>query len=535
MPVSVALSFPAGRFHATPWGHYVNEALPEWPPSSWRFIRAIVAVWKRKLPQMDRTLMESMLTELACKAPDYYLPPATLGHTRHFMPLDSTDESKRTKVFDAFIAIAPDAEVVLHWADADLGSNREFFALLLSQLGYFGRSESWCSARLLTDCDSFEPSKLNCKASPPGPREESVRVLTTDPVNWNGWAYSSTDIVRPDPSWNLLAETADQHLERWSEPPGSRWVAYARPADCFVPRPTLRPKSDGDAKTNFIIARFVLDVAEGRRLPLVTETVAFAEEVRRQLGREYAGVVRQRHRAIRIEWNDPRLFSPMFYGKDDRGAPARSHHHAFFLPTDEDLDGRIDQITIFAAGRFSRDDISALDRLRSLSFGKESTAEIDDDGVSRRRTTHRLLLIGLDGHRPTYGLFGPSKAWVSATPYIAFRHLKSNGRKRDNPEFIPREAMPEFMTHVIREDWNQRDDLSHFPVPEIEFLPDPLDTLGWRFRSLQFRRGRNRPGDDGYSRLFGTFRLTFPEPISGPICLGYANHFGMGLFRPAAP
>ena len=25
-------------------------------------------------------------------------------------------------------------------------------------------------------------------------------------------------------------------------------------------------------------------------------------------------------------------------------------------------------------------------------------------------------------------------------------------------------------------------------------------------------------------------RLTFPEPISGPLCLGHSSHFGLGLF-----
>ena len=30
---AVALRFLAGRFHATPWGHHVNEGVPEWPPS----------------------------------------------------------------------------------------------------------------------------------------------------------------------------------------------------------------------------------------------------------------------------------------------------------------------------------------------------------------------------------------------------------------------------------------------------------------------------------------------------------------------
>src|SRR5437764_14155659 len=108
MPVSVALTFPAGRFHATPWGHHVNEALPEWPPSPWRFLRALVAVWKRKLPHLTREIVEGVLSELAAKPPAFCLPPATLGHTRHYMPLNTTEESDRTKVFDDFVSLPHD-------------------------------------------------------------------------------------------------------------------------------------------------------------------------------------------------------------------------------------------------------------------------------------------------------------------------------------------------------------------------------------------------------------------------------------------
>jgi CRISPR-associated protein Csb2 len=536
MPVSVALSFPGGRFHATPWGHHVNEALPEWPPSPWRFLRALVAVWKRKLSKrLGLPAVEPVLSELAKSRPAFLLPPATLGHTRHYMPLDSTDDSKRTKVFDAFVSLPHDAEVVFHWPNANLtDEGKQTLSLMLSQLGYFGRAESWCAARLLRD---FDATRLNC-APGAAAGQEAVRVLAADPGSWNGWSFTDRKIVPPDPRWNLLAETADLHLERWSDPPGSRWVTYSRPTDCFAPRPARRPVSPGDAKTDFLAARFVLDVAEGRRpLPLVTETLPLAEEVRRQLGREYGRVVRGRNEGVEFAKDDPRLSSPMLHGKDENGDPARSHDHAFYLPGDEDRDGRIDHITVYAAGRFSRDDVSALDRLRSLAFGKEAEAEAGDSGTRGRRPTHRLLLTGLFGRGDATRMIAasPAAVWVSATPYIAFRHLKRRGKKRDNREFIPPEAMPEFMVHVLGEDLKQRGDLAHLPRPVIEYLHDPLAAnLGWRYRSLQFRRARNRPGDDGYSRPFGAFRLTFPEPVRGPICLGYACHFGMGTFRPVS-
>src|SRR5207237_3809316 len=140
-----------------------------------------------------------MLSELARDHAAFYLPPATLGHTRHWMPLDSTDENKRTKVFDAFVSLAHESEIVFHWADANLTDGRQTLALLLSPLGYFGRAESWCAARLLPESDTV---RINCMPGSAAAGQESVRVLTADPTTWNGWSFGKK-IVRPDPDWNL--------------------------------------------------------------------------------------------------------------------------------------------------------------------------------------------------------------------------------------------------------------------------------------------------------------------------------------------
>jgi CRISPR-associated protein Csb2 len=483
-------------------------------------LRALVAVWKRKLPHLTDEQVGGVLSVLASTPPLFRLPPATLGHTRHYMPT----HDKPTKVFDAFISLDPKADVVFHWPDAALSEDGErTLGLLLSQLGYFGRAESWCAARLHSDPGDHP----NCtRESREG---EPVRVLTADPATWNGWAFGGK-IPHPNPKWNLLAETADLHQERWSDPPGSKWVTYFRPADCFAPRPSPRPVAPGDAKSDFTVARFVLDVAEGRRpLPLVTQTLPFAEEIRRELGRMYVQVIRERNGGVEIAWDDPRTLSPILHGKDATGEMARSHSHAFYLPTDEDRDGRIDHVTIYASGLFSRDDVAALDRLRSLSFGKEGEA----DAGGKRKPTHHLLLVGLVRDTSSrIRVFGRSKVWVSSTPYIAFRHLKQRGKKRDPRDFIPPEAMPDFMRQVLGEDWDQRGDLG--PKPRIEFVADPLRALRWKYRILQFRRARNRTGDDGFSRPFGAFRLTFDEEVDGPFSLGYACHFGMGAFRPAS-
>ena len=103
-----------------------------------------------RLLQIVEGNIEALLTALASRPPSFRLPPATLGHTRHYMPLGSTDANKRTKVFDAFVVLDPRQEVVFHWETVSLAPGpSQALDLLLSQLGYFGRAESWCSARAM--------------------------------------------------------------------------------------------------------------------------------------------------------------------------------------------------------------------------------------------------------------------------------------------------------------------------------------------------------------------------------------------------
>ena len=84
--IAIALRFHSGRFHATPWGRHVNEGAPEWPPSPWRLLRALVATWKRKLDgEFAESDMLALLSNLA-SPPSFVLPPATTGHSRHYMP-----------------------------------------------------------------------------------------------------------------------------------------------------------------------------------------------------------------------------------------------------------------------------------------------------------------------------------------------------------------------------------------------------------------------------------------------------------------
>ena len=75
-------------------------------------------------------------------------------------------------------------------------------------------------------------------------------------------------------------------------------------------------------------------------------------------------------------------------------------------------------------------------------------------------------------------------------------------------------------------------ELAGFPKPAALDTVSSTDLAGHETRWLAFRRERNngdgrRAGGMGYG-----FRIEFPEPVKGPIALGYGAHFGLGLFVP---
>ncbi len=530
---AIALKFPAGRFHSTPWGRHVNEGAPEWPPSPWRLLRSLVAVWKIKAPEIGESQVRELLQRLSAP-PRFFLPRATVGHTRHYMRWFKKGPEDQTLVFDTFVCVGRDGEVIAVWPGVELSpEQRRLLENLLDKLAYVGRAESWCIGRLLSPEDAAAVD-VNCfpvNGSAAGAKGELVQVLCADPET----AFSDEHVKplggkkrrssRPvyDPAWNLCIETAQLHAEKWSDPPGSRWVMYVRPADCFHPEPS-KPRRKPAPQRHIQVARYVLD---SQVLPLVTETLTIAEEVRSELLRRYGRETR---------WNGVNGRSETFSGKDAKGNPLTGHGHAYYLATDEDGDGRIDHVTVVAENGFTREEVRALDRLHKLRRGEENPELL-------------FLLVGLGRiEELRVPVLEKSKRWVSATPFLATRHPKKNGRKRDPVELLQdRQA---FVEQVLREElerfcerrglpWKQPDfRISRIEDPPGAFRIDPRrwepQATGPGLRPLQFKRFRSRKrDDDGGRRPSGSFLIEFPEPVRGPICLGHSAHFGLGLFLPA--
>lgn len=513
MAFAIGISFPAGRFHATPWGGHVNEGIPEWPPAPWRLIRAIVAVWKRKLNHYTHLddVIPRVISKLA-SPPGYKLPPAAASHTVHFMPSHAkwkpeAPHRAKDQVFDTFIALDPGAEVIVAWPDVTLDEiETRAIGSVLSRMTYLGRAESLVSVRI---ADLHDPHLLNCvplmssnSSANSGINVETVMVMAPDPDTWNLWSHNN-DAIKPEPCWNILVETMDLHAQRWSKPPGSRQITYV-----FEP---------STKRTNIIrrrpspktvhIARYALD---SQVLPLITDTVYTAELARRYLqgifGSRFAGAVSQ-----------------VFSGKNSDGKPLDKHGHAFFLPTDEDADMRLDHLTIFSQTGFDpARELKAIDLFNKMHSPKTSL-EIN------------LLLVGTGGVSlgAEVPILSKSIRWRSVTPFIPVRHYKSRGQKKDTCDY---EAFPET---VLREELLRRG----FPEPARisavarcylwnhsgKCIGNSAINLSW----LKFRRERVfGNGRRGLHPGCG-FEIEFNEPVQGPVALGYGCHYGLGLFAPA--
>lgn len=551
--IVISIRFLAGRYHATPWGRHVNEGAVEWPPSPWRILRALVATWKRTLPDLPQDQVEPILRTLCESPPQFILPPASTAHTRHYMPWHKNWKPpapiNRTLVFDTFVAVSPDATLLAQWPDASLDEpQRNALERIVANLNTLGRSESWCEAELLSDDEAarhFDNGQIHHVSAPLNGEQPSnteiVRLLCPDPES----AFADDHVVTVttkkfgrgknkrtkeerstiyDPAWNLCMETLQLHKERWSDPPGSRWIMYTRSRDCFKNEPASRPRLTASHDWYPQVVRFALDSTV---LPLVTQTLPVAEAARRALLYHLADIRgRQRYGA---EWdrrkhnagNQPVSLAGVLSGKDENGKPLTGHNHTYYLPTDEDGDGRIDHLTIVARDGFDADEMRAMDRIRQIKpWGRDNASH-----------PLRVLMLGfsrLDEYRPLP--LKSSREWVSATPYVATRYAKTRGPQKVDLQSSSECA--EFLIADLREQLCavRPDLMKAMTGMRIEPLPD--NKVAGRWRPIQFKRSRSKHGDGGGRRLAGGFRMRFSLEVQGPMVLGWSCHFGMGLFVP---
>lgn len=525
--IGLKFTFPAGRYHATPWGRHVNEGDVAWPPEPYRILRALIATWHRKADHdafsFDR--LSALVDALSGADPVFRLPDSVHAHTRHYMPQGSIDsKTKREKtslVIDAFLRLEANDPLLARW-DIELGG--EEFALLsylAKQMTYLGRAESIVVAEAFREW----PSDIKANACPRA--IDADGVLAPDPVG-----LSPVNILAPIKAleWGatrgrllslnqdkaksksrkafeatiperlvdaLSVDTADIQAAKWSAPPAGRLVLYDRAP--LTPTPKSRRNKPSRAQGELpTVARFVL---AGRPRPNIVDTIKIAETMRL---------------ATMAQWRGETL-PPYISGRNADG-PLRDaqHTHAFWLPEDADGDGYIDHIVVFALHGFcatSRAKFGDLTRLW-IEYGAR-----DEEG-ERGRKEWRLALEGFGAPKDFAGecrLLQSARSWRSVTPYL-------------RPRFGPA-TIEETKSQIQRELKNRgfpptvSIEVSSLQHPQIEVHKNKPPVPAIKFRRTRTRRGLAQPDTLGCS-----VRISFASPVEGPLALGFGAHFGLGLF-----
>ncbi|MBN8727978.1 MAG: type I-U CRISPR-associated protein Cas5/Cas6 [Xanthomonadales bacterium] len=491
--LALAFTFPAGRYHATPWDRHVNEGAVAWPPEPWRILRGLIATWHHKVKHFGKHDEKTLLTlveALSGELPQYRLPPASHSHTRHYMPQFAA--GKTSLVFDAFAAIGRQDSLTVIWQNIDLPDpQRALLDDLLSAMGYLGRAESWVEAKRVS-----EAPKPDCR-----PGEAAVDISTGEflgelvtlhaPLPEDEYQSLRAEFLAdakarkklgstlPD---NLLAalsvDTADLRKVGWSQPPAARKVSYLRPPHALHPRRAAPP-----AKVRKVVAvNFVLD---GKPLPRVEDSLRMGELMRIATMSQCKRIFGEAH--------VPSVFS-------GHRLPAENRHgHAFYLPWDSDGDGKLDRVLVYVAGGMSDSEQQALLRVQKLW---------NQEGVE-----WRLVFEGSGTPAVAERITMKNRTWRSVTPYLHPWHVKKRFSIEDQ----------------IRRECRERG----LPEP---LAVQPLEQIdvgrNRKRRPIHFHRFRSRRGLSQPDRLGSFWCLTFPEPVDGPLALGFACHFGLGLFAP---
>ena len=489
--ILIELQFTSGRYHATPWGRNVNEGDVEWPPSPFRLARALVDAWKRKRPDWPEERVEPILTALA-GTPSFFLPPASAGHTRSYLSSNEKDADRKQLIFDAFVAVESGRRVILGF-QSDLGEESlGDLAILLGDLNYLGRSESWIKASLAESISELSWNCIPMDGDSTDQRFEAVQVACLlEPQAYSQLAHrpARKKIVRGKPaasdeacSWMeaLCYSTKDLLKEGWSSHPALKMVTYARNGDGLVPRVRRQLTQ---APIGFRCAKYALWC---KVPPRIEETFPFAKRVREHL----MGI----HKVL--NGNDPNRVSARFSGKCADGSPSMGHTHAFYVPLDEDRDGRLDHLLVYSREPFDETELVALDRLRSM-------------WQSHGRPDVRFVLTSLTDCPPQVA----SRTWVSATPFITVRHYRKGRGTFD--EWLRSEIVRECQLHGL-------------PHPAaIEWIPT---TVGGNREVRWFEFKRHYKDESPLSGHGCT--LVFDAPVAGPFTIGSLCHYGLGLFVP---
>ena len=457
------------------------------------------------------------------------------------MPIGVLDKGreKTTLVLDTWANVS-DEELRAHW-DCELTVDEtQLLAKLAESLGYLGRSESWVDVRLIED-QGLTLTGLNAfphhTGMAPGRDWEQVSLMAAmQPVDYTRWrddrvssaladlplpltkkklpaklVKARDDAIAPYPTDlldSLMKDVAWWKRHRWSQPPGSQRVLYWRKLDSLQVAPPQRSKCKKLQPVTTMLLALTTPSGSRSALPPCSRTLPQAELFHRAIvGRAGMG---------------EEVDCPELTGRNAQGIPLRSgHRHAHVLPVDLDGDGHLDHLIIHAPMGLRDVAQRAIRSLRrtwtkkgvgELQVALAGSGELDSlRSMTPPTIAQRIMrLLGPPGGAPV---------WETATPFVPPRFLKRQG-----PNSLEGQIHAELASRGL-------------PPPEhVEVLGNSPGVASLRhYVRRRLHGGAPPPADIGFA-----LRLRFASPVLGPIVLGYASHFGLGLFSacndvPSAP
>ena len=117
--IAFKITLLSGRYHSTPWGRNVNEGIPEFPPSPYRIVRAIIDSWLRKRPSWDIDILQTIIEKLSENPPLFSTPRFTEGVILSYMSQNSKEITKKQLIYDGFISINPEDQIYVIWKNVE--------------------------------------------------------------------------------------------------------------------------------------------------------------------------------------------------------------------------------------------------------------------------------------------------------------------------------------------------------------------------------------------------------------------------------
>ncbi|MBT0774222.1 type I-U CRISPR-associated protein Cas5/Cas6 [Kineosporia sp. J2-2] len=518
MPTTVSVTFILGRYHATPWATHVNEGQVELPPSPWRILRALYAVWKERRPDLDETTVHDLLHRLA-EPPQFDVPDHILAHTRHYYPdLTSTSSKKSSdQIIDTFAALDPRQPLLITWPFDLPPQQRHVLEALCKALPYLGRSESLCTAELLSESASPAPGSQQWtpttvdddrdRNTPPRKlltpdQPLDLAALTARPIDWR-----RTGLLYPRGTHHTLYRQvqATAHPPEADSPPNIQPEPARKQNTTTTEEPVVMPEARSPSD--------FLSSSATRANPAHTVVRLDLAQPSRLAYRDTALVTRMLHAAAASKLPDHHTRKSLsnLLGIDDTGRNLRSNHRHAHLLAAPDSHRRITRLIVWSPDGLADDEIDALCRI----------SELRNRHISRLRQPTRILVTAIGGNEllpPEWT--GASRHWESVTPYLPTGH--------------PKKDLARYVHHRIPTDLNYTQPGLSDLLDDIHILDRPPRTsTGGIFAREQSPPHRTISTGNFYVRI--RFKKHHTPHRGGLLTAGQLSHYGLGLFRPLPP